>query len=140
MSESAIDSFKLCIIFTGYIPIIPILTGGSDGSGGSCGPGAPVGHVALVGLVNLVGLVALMGLVILVALVALVGQLALVGLGDVLSALACSPCNPTILALLSSVNYIGSLTHLPSFVSLFLKHRTWTVFFFLCKYTLCCLF
>ena len=35
MSESAIDSFKLCIIFTGYIPIIPILTGGSDGSGGS---------------------------------------------------------------------------------------------------------
>ena len=79
MSESAIDSFKLCIIFTGYIPIIPILTGGSDGSGGSCGPGAPVGHVALVGLVTLVGLVALMGLGILVALVALVG------LGDVSS-------------------------------------------------------
>ena len=38
MSESAIDSFKLCIIFTGYIPIIPILTGGSCDPGGSGGP------------------------------------------------------------------------------------------------------
>ena len=55
-----------------------------------------------------------------VGLVAIVG---LMGLGDVLTVLACSPCSPNNTSITIINYYIIELSHLKSFLSLFIYRR-----------------